>query len=146
MEIVDIVDGLRGFRVETDTASWHPTICEKAVETINKLLEEADYLKDMLKDAQSRAEKAEEENKELHGTVYKLMEVGRKSAESLSVVQIRSEKAEKERDAAVRNLRQMCVGGNTCAFCKHGRNCGKEGPGRKTVEPCWEWCGPDKEE
>lgn len=51
----------------------------------------------------------------------------------------RVEKAERERDAAVEDLRQMCVGGNTCAFCKHGRNCGKQGLGRKTVESCWEW-------
>lgn len=57
----------------------------------------------------------------------------------------RAEKAEKERDAAVRDLRQMCVGGNTCAFCRNGRNCGKQGPGRKTVEPCWEWCGKKEE-
>ena len=57
----------------------------------------------------------------------------------------RAEKAERERDTAVRDLRQMCVGGNTCAFCEHGRNCGKQGPGRKTVEPCWEWRGPKEE-
>ena len=57
----------------------------------------------------------------------------------------RAEKAERKRDAAVRDLRQMCVGGNTCAFCKHGRNCGKQGPGRKTVEPCWEWRGQKEE-
>lgn len=57
----------------------------------------------------------------------------------------RAEKAERERDAAVEDLRQMCVGGNTCAFCKHGRNCGKHGPGRKTVEPCWEWRGQKEE-
>lgn len=57
----------------------------------------------------------------------------------------RAEKAERERDAAVEDLRQMCVGGNTCAFCKHGRNCGKQGPGRKTVEPCWEWRGHKEE-
>lgn len=57
----------------------------------------------------------------------------------------RAEKAERERDAAVEDLREMCVGGNTCAFCKHGRNCGKQGPGRKTVESCWEWRGQKEE-
>lgn len=58
----------------------------------------------------------------------------------------RAEKAERERDAAIEDLQQMCVGGNTCAFCKHGRNCGKQGPGRKTVEPCWEWHGKKEEQ
>lgn len=57
----------------------------------------------------------------------------------------RAEKAERERDAAVKDLRQMCVGVNTCAFCKYGRNCGKQGPGMKTVEPCWEWRGQKEE-
>ena len=63
----------------------------------------------------------------------------RKAAEA------RAEQAERERDAAVEDLRQMCVGGNTCAFCKYGRGCGKQGPGRKTVEPCWEWRGQKEE-
>lgn len=65
-----------------------------------KLCEEADHLKDLLKEAES------------------------------------------ERDAAVKDLRQMCVGGNTCAFCVQDRKCGKAGPGRKTVETCWECRGP----
>lgn len=64
---------------------------------------------------------------------------------ALEAAEARAEKAERERDAAVRDLRQMCVGGNTCAFCKFGRNCGKQGHGRKTVEPCWEWCGQKEE-
>lgn len=63
------------------------------------------------------------------------------AATAITDLLARAEKAEKERDAAVDHLRQMCVGGNTCAFCKHGRNCGKQGPGRKSVEHCWEWCG-----
>ena len=63
------------------------------------------------------------------------------SATAITDLLARAEKAEKERDAAVDHLRQMCVGGNTCALCKHGRNCGKQGPGRKSVEHCWEWCG-----
>lgn len=64
-----------------------------------------------------------------------------KARMAMAAAEARAEKAERERDAAVRDLRQMCIGGNTCAFCKFGRNCGKQGPGRKTVEPCWEWCG-----
>lgn len=61
--------------------------------------------------------------------------------EKLEAEEERAGKAEMERDAAIEDLRQMCVGGNTCAFCKHGSNCGKQGTGRKTVEPCWEWRG-----
>ena len=53
------------------------------------------------------------------------------------------EQVKRERGAAVADLRQMCVGGNTCAFCIEDRNCGKQGPGRKTVEPCWQWRGPE---
>ena len=67
------------------------------------------------------------------------------AAQAIRELLARAEKAEKERDAAVDHLRQMCVGGNTCAFCKHGRNCGKQGPGRKSVEHCWEWCGQKEE-
>lgn len=63
------------------------------------------------------------------------------AADTITELLARAEKAERERDAAIEDLRQMCVGGNTCAFCKHGRNCGKKGPGRKTVESCWEWQG-----
>ena len=52
------------------------------------------------------------------------------------------EQIKAERDAAVEDLRQMCVGANTCAFCKKSRaDCKRMGPGRKTVEPCWEWRG-----
>lgn len=64
---------------------------------------------------------------------------------ALNAATVRAEQAERERDAAVEDLRQMCVGGNTCAFCKYGRGCGKQGPGRKTVEPCWEWRGQKEE-
>lgn len=67
------------------------------------------------------------------------------AATAITDLLARAEKAEKERDVAVDYLRQMCVGGNTCAFCKHGRNCGKQGPGRKSVEHCWEWCGQKEE-
>lgn len=63
------------------------------------------------------------------------------SATAITELLDRAEKAERERGAAVEDLRQMCIGGNTCAFCKHGRACGKQGSGRKTVEPCWEWRG-----
>lgn len=111
---MDIIDELRTYKVETETASWHPSICEKAADYIaalldrmesmeaekQKLCEEADHLKDLLKEAES------------------------------------------DRDAAVKDLRQMCVGGNTCAFCAQDRKCGKAGPGRKTVGTCWEWRGP----
>ena len=67
------------------------------------------------------------------------------AATAITDLLARAEKAERERDTAVRDLRQMCVGGNTCAFCEHGRNCGKQGSGRKTVEPCREWRGPKEE-
>ena len=75
----------------------------------------------------------------------RLMEENDHLKDLLKEAERRAEKAKRERDAAVGELRQMCVGGNTCAFCRHGRNCGKQGPGRKTVEPCWEWRG-EKEE
>ena len=45
----------------------------------------------------------------------------------------RAEKAERERNTAVEDLRQMCIGGNTCAFCAESRTeCKRQGPNRKT--------------
>lgn len=47
-----------------------------------------------------------------------------------------------ERNAAVADLRQMSVFGNSCAFCLKNRSvCELRGPGRRTVEPCWQWRG-----
>ena len=71
------------------------------------------------------------------------------AATALSTIQAENEKLRaeleqviSERDAAVEDLRQMCVGGNTCAFCKKSRaDCKRMGSRRKTVEPCWEWRG-----
>ena len=54
----------------------------------------------------------------------------------------RAEKAERERNTAVEDLRQMCIGSNTCAFCAESRTeCKRQGPNRKTVEMCWRWRG-----
>ena len=51
------------------------------------------------------------------------------------------EQTKREKETAVADLRQMCIGGNTCAFCVKDQNCNKKGPNRKTVEPCWQWRG-----
>ena len=56
------------------------------------------------------------------------------------------EQVKRERDAAVAHLRTYQVFVNSCAFCKHDHDCDKQGPGRKSVEECWEWRGPQKEE
>lgn len=55
------------------------------------------------------------------------------------------EKVERERDAAVEDLRKTQIFGNSCAFCKNALDCDKRGR-RKSVEECWEWRGPQKQE
>lgn len=37
-----IIDELRAYKVETETASWHPFICEKAADYIAELLARAE--------------------------------------------------------------------------------------------------------
>ncbi len=55
------------------------------------------------------------------------------------------EQVKRERDTAVEDLRTTQVFANSFAFCKCSIDCDKRGPGRKSVEGCWEWCGPQKE-
>lgn len=35
---MDIIDELRSYRVETDLASWHPEICDRAADCITDLM------------------------------------------------------------------------------------------------------------
>ena len=68
------------------------------------------------------------------------------AADALEQLQAELERVTAERDTAVEDLRAMCVGGDTCAFCRQTRaDCARLGAGRKTVEPCWGWRGIQEE-
>ena len=52
---------------------------------------------------------------------------------------------ERERDAAVKDLKMMCVNGNTCAFCKNNRGCAEIQKHLDSVASCWQWRGVQEE-
>lgn len=43
---MDIIDELRSYRVETDLASWHPEICDRAADCITDLMARCDRLEE----------------------------------------------------------------------------------------------------
>lgn len=53
--------------------------------------------------------------------------------------------ASKRREqAAVKDLRRTAIFNNSCAFCEKNENCDNQGPGRKSVELCWQYSGPQE--
>ena len=131
-------------------------LMQDAATALSTLQAEVKRLKSLLgKDGQDlwskenqRADLLEAENKKLRIENEKLK--GRAMHEAMSAANYCGELAlmdrklkqvTREKEVAVADLRQMCVGGNTCCFCAKDQNCEKKGPNRKTVEPCWQWRG-----
>lgn len=86
---MDIIEGLRSYRVGTDLVSWHPAICDEAAAAITDLLARAEA-------AEARRKLAEKcfDDSALHAceTQLELERKARAEAED------RAERAEKERD------------------------------------------------
>ena len=74
---MDIIDELRSYRVETDLASWHPEICDRAADCITDLMARCDRLEEARENANEACAKWE-------GMYHMAME--------------RAEKAARERD------------------------------------------------
>lgn len=99
-----IIDELRAYKVETEAASWHPSICGKAVDYIAELLARAEAAEARLEMAhaeleavrkaqmenQARAEKAEKCIAEIEDA----LRFGRDSAAMLRIYEWSGQKEE----------------------------------------------------
>lgn len=56
---MDIIDELRSYRVETDLASWHPEICDRAADCITDLMARCDRLEEARENANEACAKWE---------------------------------------------------------------------------------------
>lgn len=56
---MDIIDELRSYRVETDLASWHPEICDRAADCITDLMARCARLEEARENANEAAAKWE---------------------------------------------------------------------------------------
>lgn len=124
----------------------HMGIMDEAADALVALTEKNAQLLDKLKSAQeSHAFWMEEEmgvQKQLRAETEQLKDT-KDVAIFLNLEYLKElEQVKRERDAAVAHLRTYQVFVNSCAFCKHDHDCDKQGPGRKSVEECWEWHGP----
>ena len=120
---------------------WNYSVHNNALSNLRTIRDAADALSTL----QAENEKLRIRNLALE-TTYRVENCEDKcDCVELGKVQAKLEQVNRERDLVVADLRAMCIGGNTCAFCAHDDDCTKKGPGRKTVELCWEWRGPEED-